>query len=470
MDVEKIYLKLPVAIQNFACSIEGWRIKYSRYNSDFYKYLYETERRSFWDRKQLFEYRDLRLRRFIMHAATTVPYYRHKFKEIGIDPRSIKTIKDLKYLPLLTKNEVKMHFNEFISEAIPRSKMILSHTSGTTGSGFHFYTTMDSVHEQWAIWWRYRLWHGITMDTWCAYFGGRSIVPMSQNRPPFWRYNIPGKQVLFSGYHMSDDTLPYYIKELRGRKLVWLHGYPSLIALLASYIVDNNIELGYEVKCVTTGAEDLLPQQSALIKKAFGVLPKQHYGLAEGVANISECEYGNLHVDEDFSAVEFVPIDNSTKYKIIGTNFTNFAMPLIRYDTQDIATLLPQEESCSCGKAGRIVASIDGRQEDFVVLKNGTRIGRMDHVFKDLLNIREAQIYQRKAGEIFVRVVKGLYYTEKDEHTLIDELRKRVGNDTKIVIEYVSSLPRTSTGKLRFVNSGLKEGQIRQSGTGKSQE
>jgi len=460
MDIEKIYSKLPTSVQNIFCNLEGWRICRTRYNNDFYRRLCKAVERSSWSREQLFEYRDSQLRRFIMHAATTVPYYRHRFKELGIDPTSIKTIEDLKHLPIITKHTVKDHFDEFISEVIPKSKMILTHTSGTTGSGFHFYTTMDSIHEQWTIWWRYRLWHGITMDTWCAYFGGRSVVPISQNRPPFWRYNISGKQVLFSGYHMSPQTLPYYLEELKRRKLIWLHGYPSLLTLLASYILDNNITIGYEVKYITIGAENLLPQQSALIKNAFGVLPKQHYGLAEGTANISECEYGNLHVDEDFSAVEFVRQQNGPGYRIVGTNFTNLAMPLIRYDTQDIATILPQEEPCPCGKAGRLVANIDGRQEDFVILKNGIRIGRMDHVFKDLINIREAQIYQRKAGEIFVRVVKGFHYTEKDESKLTEELRKRVGNDTKIHIEHVKFLPRSSTGKLQFVISELEEGKI----------
>ncbi|MCD6579408.1 phenylacetate--CoA ligase family protein [bacterium] len=463
MDIEAVYLKLPVLVQNIICNFEGWRICHNRYNNDFYRRLRKAIERSSWSKEQLFEYRDLQLRKFIIHAATTVPYYRNKFKELGIDPRSIRTIEDLKQLPIITKQTVKDHFNEFISEAVPKSKRILIHTSGTTGSGAHFYTTMESIHEQWAIWWRYRLWHGITMNTWCAYFGGRSVVPISQNKPPFWRYNIPAKQVLFSGYHMSPQTLQYYLDEIKRRKLIWLHGYPSLIALLASYVIDNNIDIGYKIKYITTGAENLLPQQITLIKNAFGILPKQHYGLAEGIANISECECGHLHVDEDFSAVEFICQNNESGCRIVGTNFTNLAMPLIRYDSQDIVTVLPQEDLCSCLKTGRLVANIDGRQEDYIILKNGIKIGRMDHVLKDLINIRETQIYQRKEGEITVRVVKGIYYSEKDENKLIEELKKRVGNDIKIHIEYVKSLPRSPAGKLRFIISDLKEGKMAKS-------
>jgi len=59
------------------------------------------------------------------------------------------------------------------------------------------------------------------------------------------------------------------------------------------------------------------------MEAAFGLRPIQHYGMAEGVANISQCENGKLHVDEDFAAVECLPIDEggeSDCYKVIGTN------------------------------------------------------------------------------------------------------------------------------------------------------
>lgn len=334
----------------------------------------------------------------------------------------------------------------------------MTHTSGTTGGGLRFATTLQAVQEQWAIWWRYRRWHGIEIDTWCGYFGGRSVVPLSQIRPPFWRYNHPGKQILFSAYHMSQTNLGAYVDELRRRRPPWLHGYPSLLALLAAYVLEKGTDLDYKVRWVTVGAENLLPQQADLIQRAFGVRPKQHYGMAEAVANISGCEYGMLHVDEDLAAVEFLPNPDGPGFKVIGTNFTNLATPLLRYDTEDIATL--NDKTCPCGRPGRVVASIDGRHEDYVILKNGARLGRMDHIFKDMINIREAQIYQRQAGEITIRVVRGARYTNADEARLLGEARKRVGAGADISIEYVESIERSKTGKLRFVISEIPEGRL----------
>jgi phenylacetate-CoA ligase len=318
---------------------------------------------------------------------------------------------------------------------------------------------MGAIREQWAIWWRYRSWHGIGRGTWCGLFAGRSVVSASQNKPPFWRINYPGRQVLFSGYHLSPDYLPSYVHELRRRRLPWLHGYPSLLALVATFLLNSDADLGYQVRRVTTGAENLLPQQAAVIERAFGIRPIQHYGLAEGVANMSQCELGQLHVDEDFAAVEFIPTRQDNLYRIVGTNFANAATPLLRYDTQDLA-VLRDEASCECGRAGRIVERIDGRLEDYVVLRNGVRVGRMDHIFKDMVNVREAQIHQSRPGEILIRVVRSAGYAHDDEEAIRRETVKRVGDDTNVELQYVEALPRTATGKLRFVVSDLADASI----------
>ena len=137
---------------------------------------------------------------------------------------------------------------------------------------------------------------------------------------------------MFSGYHLGAHTARAYLDCIIASKARWIHGYPSLIALLASYA----IEFGYhlQINWVTLGAESVLPQQAKVIEEAFGVRPLQHYGMTEAVANVSECPNGRLHVDEDFSVVEFVPADNGA-FRILGTNFTNPAFPLLRYDVGD---------------------------------------------------------------------------------------------------------------------------------------
>lgn len=283
-------------------------------------------------------------------------------------------------------------------------------------------------------------------------------MPVERRRAPYWRYNVPGRQVLFSGSHISADTWRAYVAELARRRLVWLHGYPSLLALLAGFLIEHREPIGYEVRWITTSAENLFPAQADLIERAFGVRPRQHYGMAEGAANASECPEGRLHVDEDFAFVEFLPVDRQRGYRVVGTNMANRAFPLVRYDVGDIAQV--SGRTCGCGRPGRIIDAIDGRREDYVVLPNGAMVGRLDHIFKDQVRVREAQIYQPDLTRVVLRLVSADDFTSRDEQVLLTSARTWLGTSLRIEVEHLTSLPRTSSGKLRFVVSDVTESRL----------
>ena len=457
MNREALYQCLPVFLQHAACSWEGLRVRRERYGHGWESLATEVAERGRWDAPRVAAFRDERLARFVSHAARSTPHYRDLFARLGVKPGDLHFPADLDRLPVIARDDVKEDPSRWRSDEVGSSSRVAAHTSGTTGGGLRFDTTRSALREQWAVWWRYRRWHGLTPDTWQAWFGGRVVVPLAQDRPPFWRFNAPGRQVLFSGYHLSPACLPHYVRALQRLRVPWLHGYPSLLALLAGHLLETGADLGYRVRWVTTGAENLLPHQAELLRRAFGVIPRQHYGQAEGVANLSECELGRLHVDEDFAWVEFVPGPGGT-HRVIGTNLSNPATPLLRYDTGDTVTL--EDTVCQCGRWGRTVSAVDGRREDYVVLPGGVRIGRLDHAFKDLTNVREAQIRQRSPEHLVVRVVRGPRWSGEDEGHLLDELRRRVGVDVRLEIEYVERIERTAAGKLRFVVSDLPEGRL----------
>jgi len=175
---------------------------------------------------------------------------------------------------------------------------------------------------------------------------------------------------------------------------------------------------------VTTGAENLLTQQAQLVERAFVVKPIQDYGLTEGVRERLRVRARALHVDEDYAVVEFILLGDGL-HRLVGTNISSSTTPLLRYESQDHVTL-EEGSSCRCGGPGRVIERIDGRLEDYVVLRNGARVGRMDHVFKDMLNIVEAQIRQVTPGELTIRVVRGEKYGDADEEDAAPRDCKRV--------------------------------------------
>ncbi len=449
--VTGFYNRLPFFMQQIGCSIHGLYMNHNLFGKDYQHILDEIIKRSFQSIDVAYEYRDKLLRDFVKYSVATTSHYKKVFADSGLDPNSIRRLEDLNNLPVLTKEDVKNFRNALSSTAISKNKQIEVNTSGTTGAPLRIFTTRLAFIRLFATWGRYYHWHQINPGIeWCAVFNARQWVDVEQKGPPFWRYNFFGKQILFSGFHMLDHNIEYYIEELRRNKPPWIQGFPSLIVLLADYLIEKKQDLGYEVKHVTFGAENVLPHQVDVTKKAFGVHPTQHYGLVEAVANISECEHGKLHVDEDFSAVEFVPNIDGT-YKLLGTNFWNPAMLLIRYDTDDVVTL--DLDGCRCGRPGRVVRSIDGRIEDYIVLKDGSKVAQMDSIFKELTNIKAAQFFQDRPGAFTLRIVKGDNYSESDEQTLLSRIFTRVGKDTEVTFDYVRELERSRGAKMRlFIN------------------
>ncbi|NLF25045.1 MAG: hypothetical protein GX589_05235 [Deltaproteobacteria bacterium] len=84
----------------------------------------------------------------------------------------------------------------------------------------------------------------------------------------------------------------------------------------------------------------------------------------------------------------------------------------------------------------------------------------MAHIFKDMVQIREAQLVQIAPGGIIVRIVKGPEYSAQDEKKLVAEMQNRLGADITLDFDYVDAIPRTAAGKLRFVISEIDDGKL----------
>jgi len=99
---------------------------------------------------------------------------------------------------------------------------------------------------------------------------------------------------------------------------------------------------------------------------------------------------------------------------------------------------------------------VEGRTDDYVVTPEGARIARLDYLFKDALNVREAQIVQERLGEIRIRLVRRSAYGTKDELEIRRDIRSWLSPSLEVGFEYVEEIPREPNGKFRAVLSRLK--------------
>ena len=167
----------------------------------------------------------------------------------------------------------------------------------------------------------------------------------------------------------------------------------------------------------------------------------------------------NLHVQKAHSFMKIIDdknnIINHGKGKIVGTNFANKSFPLINYDTNDIV-YIKDNQYCGCNDEGMIIDRIEGRIEDYIILPDNTRIGRLDHILKGVDNVLNAQIEQNNISEVVIRLVKLDGYTQKEESKIKSNIINRLGNEIKIYFQYVDHIPKEVNGKYRFIKQNIK--------------
>jgi phenylacetate-CoA ligase len=357
--------------------------------------------------------------------------------------------------PVLEKAEYRDAPQRFLAEDIPRNRLIRGRTSGTTGTALPLWYTAEALAEEYATIWRMRRREGVGFQDWYQAFGGQIIVPLNQDAPPFYRFNRSGRQVLHSLYHMTPGHMASYVNAVHDLPASYIIGYPSSLHLVGRAMLESGRPLPPgRLKGIFTSSESLLAFHRETIEEAFGARIHDRYGTSEFAVSMTMCKEGRLHVDMEFGIVEVDVVERGEGWErgpLLVTGLGNDATPFIRYRIGDLGTRLTTP--CSCGREGDVFADVDGRVEDFIVTPDGRRVGRLDHIFKDLLDIAEAQILQETEAAIEVLVVPRASYRQGGEKRLLREIRSRLGDSINIAIREVESIPREPNGKFRAVRS-----------------
>lgn len=457
--LEFTYEHSPVVAQHAMVSVYGWRVARLRYGGQHRRYLADLMRSQYFSEAELAELQDEKIRLLIRHCYDHVPYYAQLLRERKLTPQDFRGTADLVKLPVLDKETVRRQAKLFHAHNYRSAACEIVSTSGTTGTTLRIRVAVDGRRQNYAFFSRLKLWAGLDPSARSATFGGRAIVPVKTRKPPFWRHNLATNTLLFSSYHLSQENAAAYLAKLRRWDPELIDSYPSSLHILGRYLLDLGVP-GPSPRAVITSAETLLEDQREVIGRAFGTRIFDQYGAAEQACFISECEAGSYHVHPEFGVVEFLPgasSDPDAGLKIVGTGFTNWAMPLLRYDTGDLA--IPSSDKCSCGRQFKVVKKIIGRIDDLIVTPDGRFVGRLDPVFKGLQTVRQAQIIQESLTSIRVRIVPDKGFSPSHLSFIGQELEKRLGSEIKYKFELVEELPLGKGGKFRAVISHIDGGE-----------
>lgn len=447
----KFYHRLPSRMRSAAATVRGWYLNRWRYGEGSEELAREAAERDHWTPAQWDRWREERVAYILHRAATRVPYYRDYWQERRRkgDRASWEILANW---PLLEKNAVRLNPRAFLADDCEPRRMFKEQTSGTTGTPLQIWRTRSTLATLHAIVdVRTRGWDGLPEKARWARLGGQLVTPVKRRRPPFWVWNAAMHQLYLSAYHLAPDLIPHYLDALVRYRIVYLAGYPSAIQALAH----EAVRLGrrdLQMAVVHTNAEPVLPEQRAIIAEAFQCPTRESYGMAESVAAGSECPAGRLHQWPEFGHIEIQPDG-----EFVCTGLLNPDMILIRYRVGDRGQPPADTSPCPCGRSLPALGPIEGRISDVLLTPDGRQGVRMGAVFFDL-PVRQSQIVQEELARVRVRVAVDDGFTRQHERLIAERVRERMGN-VAVVVERVTEVPRTSSGKLQSIVSLLSPAQ-----------
>lgn len=455
---DSIYSHLPIALQDLAVSLRGAQLHQLRYGGPWSREISLClERHERLSPDALAQVQFAELRRLAWHCYKRSPFYRRLWQAHGVQPQDIRSFDDLRHIPIVGKQELRAHTEEFFTQKI-HAGMTAVHTSGTTGSPLTVYFSAPDIAARFAFLERCRRWAGVRVGQRRATFTGRHIVPQGQSGPPFWRHNIPGRQLLFSSYHLLPANLPAYLDALEGFQPEILDGYPSALHVVADYMLRHGGARRIHPRAILVSAETVLPHQRQAIERAFAAKLYNQYASSDGAPFISECGSGRLHVHTDSGVVEILdgehnPVSPGQAGEMVVSSFTASIVPLLRFAIGDIAVAAPEHGPCPCGLPFPTVAALVGRVDDMLYTPDRGFVGRLDTVFKGVPNsIVEAQIVQTSPQSIVLRLVPDRSrYRPEHAAKIVRQMRNRLGEIVAISVEEVANLPRSANGKMRPV-------------------
>ena len=327
-------------------------------------------------RKEIKELQLKRLKETVKKLYENVPFYRNKFKELKIKPTDIKTLEDIRKLPLTTKDDLRNNSPFGMMVTSLDNCIELHASSGTTGIPITVCYTPNDID----------VWSEVMAR--CLSMSGLTKKDIFQNPIPYgtftgafgFHYGAQkvGALVIPSGMGQSERQL----KLMDYYDTTFISGVASYAMRLSQVAQEMDVDLEkLKVRNGLFGAEMFTPGLKKRIMNAWDMDVHDIYGLTEmcGPGVSTDCDqHDGLHLWEDHFLIEVLdpitlePVEPEEEGEIVLTTLTKEGMPLLRYRTRDIAKIYDQEV-CDCGRTHVKHTTIKGRSDDMIIIR-GTNI------------------------------------------------------------------------------------------------
>jgi phenylacetate-CoA ligase len=411
-----------------------------------------------------------RVQRLLDFVAVAVPYYRRSLSRAGAGLARLRGVERLQTLPVLTRKEVQAHLVELGSTFLPPGENIQCTvgTSGSTGQPLRIDHTWRSrvmfcsLKQRELRWFRYDRMGKLAVIRSAADLPRTVGAAIPDDMPRQFDY---WPQV---GYFFETGPVVGLALSLpQERQLAWLEEeQPDYLMSLAANI--EHLAFGFQARRPNVRLRGLeaismqvTPSMRRFIEQAFGAPLHENYGLNEIGIVASRCpEGGRFHVHSECALVEIVnddgrPCRPGERGHILVTGLANLAVPLLRYDTGDLADVL--EGPCPCGRTLPSFGAIQGRYRRIAFLPAGTwerwmslREAIVQAPPELLAGMRQFQLHQFRDGRCELRLVMAGEIPEG----LLQRLRAAwPAADAPLHIVKVDSIPLPRGGKFQDFTS-----------------
>ena len=322
-------------------------------------------------REEMRQLQGARLRKLVDNVYHNVPFYREKMQAMNIMPDDIKTIDDIKKLPFTTKQDLRDNY-PFGLNAVPQSEIVRVHaSSGTTGRP----TVVGYTRRDLAIW-------SEAIARCLAAFGASRQDTISVA----YGYGLftGGLGLHYGVEHLGASVVPTssgntdkHILLIKDLGITGVACTPSYALHMAEVMRKKGITPeDIKLRIGIFGGEPWTENMRKSLEEKLQINAYNIYGLSEimgpGVSHECECKCGS-HIIEDHFFPEIINpetcevLPEGEQGELVFTTLTKEGMPLLRYRTKDLCSLI--YEPCECGRTSVRMTRIMGRSDDMLIIR-----------------------------------------------------------------------------------------------------